>query len=344
MSVFAVVRHLFHPQRSNNHRPRVLHPHSYSYLALIALGFFGLLHSSLLKLDRFGYVLGFASSITPSQVIEATNAERAKVGLPALVVNAKLSSAALAKGQDMINDQYWAHIAPDGKEPWSFIRESGYSYKVAGENLARDFYNSSDMMSAWMNSPTHRANIVSGNYKEIGIAVIDGVLLGNETTLVVQMFGSQPTQVAQVSPTGSQTPAVKESAPKIETISLTQPTVASVPVSTNVDQELVQFVEQAKPSAISQPATTQPAVLASVLVPRGSLTLPPLFSALQLTKAFFLAMIIMIVLTLLYDAFVIGHYKTTRLVGKNLAHILFLAAVGFLLIFFKGGIVGWKTN
>lgn len=321
MSVFGVLKHLFHPQRSNNHRPRVLHPRSYPYLTLIALGFFGLLNSSLVSLDRFGYVLGYASSITPSQVVELTNSERAKAGLPPLVMNSRLSSAALAKGQDMLSDQYWAHIAPDGKEPWSFIKESGYTYKVAGENLARDFYNSNDMVSAWMNSPTHKANIVNNNYKEIGIAVIDGELLGHETTLVVQMFGSQPTQVAQVPPgvTGTAT-----TAPATETISLTKP-----------EPELVQFVQAANPSNLSQPA-----VLSSVLVPSGSLTLPPLFSALQLTKAFFLAMIIMIVMTLVYDAFVIGHYKTSRLVGKNLAHILFFTAVGFLLIFFKGGIVG----
>jgi len=325
MSVFAVLKHLFHPQRSNNHRPRILHSRSYPYLALIALGFFGLLNSSLIKFDKFGYVLGFASSITTSQVVELTNAERAKVGLLPLEMNSKLSSAALAKGQDMLTDQYWAHIAPDGKEPWSFIKESGYTYKVAGENLARDFYSTGDMVAAWMNSPTHKANIVNNNYKEIGIAVIDGTLLGHETTLVVQMFGTQPTptQVAQVSPKGTQ---VVAEVPEAETISLTKP---------EPTPNLVQFIELAQPTTISQPA-----VLASVLVPSGSLTLPPLFSVLQLTKAFFLAMIIMIVLTLVYDAFVIGHYKTARLVGKNLAHILFFTAVGFLLIFFKGGIVG----
>lgn len=320
MSVFAVVRHLFHPQRSNNHRPRVLHPRAYPYLALIALGFFGLLHSSVVSLDRFGYVLGFASSITPGQVIEATNVERTRLGLPPLTVSPQLSSAALAKGQDMLNDQYWAHIAPDGKEPWSFIKEAGYTYKVAGENLARDFYNSTDMMTAWMNSPTHKANIINGNYREIGIAVIDGNLLGHETTLVVQMFGAQPVQVGQVISGDQQTTA--------ETITLTRP-------ERTLDRQLTQFVTKAQSSSLSQPA-----VLSSVLVPQGNLTLPPLFSALQLTKAFFLAIIIMIILTLFYDAFVIGHYKTARLVGKNLAHIFFLVAVGFLLIFFKGGIVG----
>lgn len=334
MSVVSVLRHLFHPQRSNNHRPRVLHPHAFTYLSLIALVFFGLVNSSLIKLDRFGYVLGFASNITPHQVVEFTNTERARLGLLPLTFNPKLATAAMAKGQDMINDQYWAHIGPDGKEPWSFIREAGYTYKVAGENLARDFYSTSEMMAAWMNSPTHKANIINGNYKEIGIAVIDGNLLGHETTLVVQMFGTQPTQVVQNKiPATTNNQTAQRGNP--ETISLTQPAPVANQIFSNPDQDLVQFVQATKPTALNEPA-----VLASVLVPRGDLSLPPLFSVLQLTKAFFLAMILMIVLTLIYDAVVIGHYKTTRLVGKNLAHIIFLTAVGFLLIFFKGGIVG----
>jgi hypothetical protein len=319
MKIGSTVNHLFHPQRSNNHRPRVLHSKALSYLSLIALGFFGLLNGALSKSNSLGYILGYASSITPAQVVELTNAQRAQVGLAPLSLNSKLTSAALSKGQDMFNDQYWAHIAPDGKEPWSFIGEAGYSYRVAGENLARDFSNTGDMMGAWMRSPTHKANIINSRYQEIGIAVIDGVLGGHETTLVVQMFGS-PQQVAAVV-----TPKAPE--PKVEGVAQ----VAEVPQ----DQEFSTFVLEAEELSFFEPA-----VLSSALVPQGNFVLPPLFSALQMTKAFFLALIIMIVLTLTYDAFVIGHRKATRMVGQNMAHIIFLVSVGFLLIFFKGGIVG----
>lgn len=333
MKIGSVICHLFHPQRSNNHRPRILHSKAFSYLSLIALGFFGLLNVAMFGSSNLGYILGYASSITPSQVISLTNAERARVGLAPLTLNSKLTRAALSKGQDMFNDQYWAHISPEGKEPWSFIGASGYSYRVAGENLARDFSNSTDMMSAWMRSPTHKANIVNTRYQEIGIAVIDGILGGHETTLVVQMFGT-PQQVIA---------AVTSTAPKPKVISQVEgvndseePIVEEVlPVESTQDQKFSTFVLEA-----DQLSFYEPAVLSSALVPQGEFIIPPLFSALQLTKAFFLAMIIMIVLTLVYDAFIIGHRNTSRMVGKNLAHIIFLVGVSFLLIFFKGGIIG----
>jgi len=328
MKIGSVINHLFHPQRSNNHRPRVLHSKAIGFLSLIAFGFFGLLNSSLSQSNSLGYILGYASSITPAQVVELTNTQRAKVGLPPLTINSKLSSAALSKGQDMFNDQYWAHIAPDGKEPWGFIGEAGYTYRVAGENLARDFSNSSDMMNAWMRSPTHKANIVNSRYQEIGIAVIDGVLGGHETTLVVQMFGA-PQQVAS---------AVTPQAIKTEIKTNNEELIANQIVeSENIPakEDFSTFVVEA-----DELSFVEPAVLASALVPQGEFIIPPLFSALQLTKAFFLALIIMIVLTLVYDAFIIGNRNTTRMVGKNLAHIIFLISVSFLLIFFKGGIVG----
>jgi len=333
MKIGFVIYHLFHPQRSNNHRPRILHSKAFSYLSLIALGFFGLLNGALSNSNNLGYILGYASSITPSQVISLTNAERARVGLAPLTVNSKLTSAALSKGQDMFNDQYWAHIAPDGKEPWGFIGESGYSYRVAGENLARDFSNSTDMMGAWMRSPTHKANIVNSRYQEIGIAVIDGVLGGHETTLVVQMFGTPQQVVAAVTPTAPQ----KEIISQVEGVKDGEELIVEevTPNQESQGQEFSTFVLEADELSFYEPA-----VLSSALVPQGEFIIPPLFSALQLTKAFFLAMIIMIVLTLVYDAFIIGHRNTTRMVGKNLAHIIFLVSVSFLLIFFKGGIIG----
>lgn len=340
MSLSSILYHLFHPQRSNNHRPRILHAKPLLYLSLVAIGFVGLLGNISKASPNLGYVLGFSSSITPAQVVELTNAERAHAGLPPLTLNSKLTSAALSKGQDMFSDQYWAHVAPDGKEPWSFISEKGYSYRVAGENLARDFSNSSDMMSAWMRSPTHKANIINSRYQEIGVAVIDGVLSGHETTLVVQMFGSPQAVVAAVpkdaNPEVNQIAQVKGD--EVVQESLTEEVPAELVQETNGSPNNEQFTGFVLES--DELSFFEPSVLSSALVPQGNFVVPPLFSALQLTKAFFLALIIMIVLTLVYDAFVIGNRKTARMVGKNLAHIIFLVSVGFLLIFFKGGIIG----
>ena len=303
-----MIRHFFKPQRSNNHRAKILHPEGFFILSLI-IGSVLLVLQALTGIGVLGDILGFASSITPSEVVNKTNEERAKLGLPALVVNANLTQAALAKGQDVFTDQYWAHVAPDGKQPWDFMKENGYIYVVAGENLARDFADTGGMMGAWMDSPTHRANIINSRYSEIGIAVIDGKLQGTETTLVVQMFGA---------PGGGVTLGEGASA-----------VVAGSPVSSFVAEVPSEPIEQAKE-----------AVLASALIPLGRLENSPIFSPLQLSKAFTLLMVFMILTTLIYDLRVIGHFGTMRLVGHNLAHIMLFLLVSFLIVFFKAGVVG----
>lgn len=143
-------------------------------------------------------VLGVNSNITTAKVIEYTNKEREKLGLSPLTENNDLDKAARAKAQNMFEENYWAHFAPSGKDPWGFIQSSGYKFSHAGENLARNFQTDETVVKAWMNSPSHRENIVNTNYQEIGVAVVDGVLLGQKTTLVVQMFGRPYEPLAQI--------------------------------------------------------------------------------------------------------------------------------------------------
>ena len=136
-----------------------------------------------------------ASDITPEKLIELTNKERRMYGLNELTYSAELSSAALAKANNMLSLQYWDHYGPNGETPWQFIRGAGYDYIYAGENLAKGFSTSEGVVEAWMASPSHKANIVSANYKEIGITAVRGELLGRQTILVVQMFGNRAVNV-----------------------------------------------------------------------------------------------------------------------------------------------------
>lgn len=135
-------------------------------------------------------VLGINANIDQKKLIELTNEQRAKNGLPQVSENEALNKAAILKAQNMFQENYWAHFAPSGKTPWDFILGSGYKFTYAGENLAKNFYESNDVVSAWMASPTHRDNLLNSKYQDIGIAVVDGVLNGQKTTLIVQMFGT----------------------------------------------------------------------------------------------------------------------------------------------------------
>lgn len=143
-------------------------------------------------------------TFSPREIVALSNAEREKNGLIALPENALLQEAAEAKAADMIASDYWAHYSPNGKSPWVFITGAGYKYVYAGENLARDFEDAQDVVSAWMNSPSHRANLLDRNFKEIGVAVVDGKLGGREGILVVQMFGSTSVSAPASIPTGDE--------------------------------------------------------------------------------------------------------------------------------------------
>ncbi len=133
-----------------------------------------------------------ASAITPERVVELVNADRSTGGLAALKVDAQLAQAAEAKGRDMVAHDYFAHTSPEGRTPWNWIEGAGYGYHYAGENLAIRFTDAEEEQSAWMASPTHRANIMSDHFVDIGVAVVTKVESGHPVFIVVQEFGSRP--------------------------------------------------------------------------------------------------------------------------------------------------------
>jgi hypothetical protein len=366
MQLLETLAHLFHPRRSNNHRPRVLHPEAFVYFSIIALVFALAIFASPRIFTSLENVLGYASNITIDQVVALTNAERSSQGLSPLIFNPTLSKAAASKGSDMFANQYWAHTSPSGKEPWAFISEAGYSYRVAGENLARDFAVSEQVVKAWMASPTHRANIVNAAYEEIGVAVVNGELNGMETTLVVQMFGTPRVRVAEALPPATTTSAgtsvesgvlsASDNSTRPTTLPrvaqpITQPTAQPVanqpadaqnatPTSATADSTAQLDVERADQEvSILPPTTTDTVILGGVVVPQAVLE-SPLISPSQLLKAFFLSMLLLIAGVLCYDLAIIESRKTVRFVGKNIAHLMLFTVVIFLIIFFKGGVVG----
>ena len=182
-------RHLFLPHESNNHRAKLLHPSTILTLIVVFLSFQLLVTKLSLSYPQ---ILGYAAAqISPEEVIKLTNEQRVANGLDIVKLDPELTAAAVQKAADMFARNYWAHVSPVGTQPWYFITEAGYSYRYAGENLARDFSDPQSVVQAWMSSPSHRENILNTKYQDIGLAVVDGKLEGRETTLVVQMFGTK---------------------------------------------------------------------------------------------------------------------------------------------------------
>lgn len=135
------------------------------------------------------------AAIFASVLVDQTNDSRLTEQLSKLTRNSTLETAARMKAEDMATKGYFSHNSPDGKTPWYWFEKAGYDYAAAGENLAVNFTDSKDVTEAWMHSPAHRANIMSGNYTEIGIATAHGIYKGKEAVFVVQEFG-RPSLVA----------------------------------------------------------------------------------------------------------------------------------------------------
>lgn len=129
-------------------------------------------------------------TITANGVLAHTNVERFKEGLPFLASNATLTTVAKRKMTDMFARQYFAHESPTGETLADLAKEAGYAYITVGENLALGgFKDSKDVVTAWMNSPGHRANILKAGYTEIGIAAGRSVYEGRDAWIIVQEFG-----------------------------------------------------------------------------------------------------------------------------------------------------------
>lgn len=105
------------------------------------------------------------------EVLEIVNKERKANGLKPLTLNKELSNVATVKSQDMINKGYFDHTSPTYGSPFDMMKSFGISYKAAGENIAKGQKTPSEVMNSWMNSPGHRANILSPNFTELGVGV-----------------------------------------------------------------------------------------------------------------------------------------------------------------------------
>jgi uncharacterized protein YkwD len=156
----------------------------------------------LISILVFGYFLfqsskvqneALASSYSAEQVVLAVNQQRIKNQLSALTLNTKLSKSAQAKADDMSAKSYFSHKSPSDKKWSDFIKEVNYDYIIAGENLANGFDTVPKMVDAWMNSPSHRENILNKEVLETGIGISYGKLDNKPTIFVAQHFGKLDT-------------------------------------------------------------------------------------------------------------------------------------------------------
>lgn len=302
MTLKSKLRHWFSPHVTNNFRAKLLH--NSGIFAIIAIIVTGNVFLRLLDNPNL-HILGFTSSISVDEVVRATNQERLSAGLEPLSYSEKLADAARRKAANMLEENYWAHNSPSGKSPWTWIKAAGYNYTYAGENLAKDFGDTSRMISAWMASPTHRDNIVSSKYKEIGIAVVPGTLQGSETVLVVQLFGTSTGAGEVVAPISSPAAVAPTAAPvqvaEVRGEEISSPKVETAPI------QVVETEVQLSEPVVSPEPTSQPR-----------------YNQFKAAKAINLGTTALFILVLIIDVYLAESKKLSHRVGNNWAHILFI--------------------
>lgn len=196
----------FIPHEGNNHQPHMLRRETILFIVVLVLGVEVLFAFRSLGIISTGKLTAL---ILPNTLVDETNAARTADDLSSLKPNALLELAAQEKANDMAKNGYFAHTSPTGVTPWYWFQKVGYNFEYAGENLAVNFIDSQDVMNAWMNSPEHRANILNGNFTQIGIATAQGTYEGRPATFAVQLFGTPvPKVAAQPAPQVAAVPTV----------------------------------------------------------------------------------------------------------------------------------------
>ncbi|HEX7543047.1 MAG TPA: CAP domain-containing protein, partial [Patescibacteria group bacterium] len=273
------IHHLFIPHEENNFRAKSLHTDFLTVYLIIAF-----LMMMVFKQGNIHDVLGFATDISVEKLYQLTNQERQKNNLPPLVLNSALSLAAQKKAENMFQENYWSHYSPDGKTPWDFILGAGYKYEYAGENLAKNFLFSNGVIDAWMNSTTHRDNLLKKEYKDVGYAIVNGTLNGEQTTIVVQEFGKPMA--------GSFTP------PAVQASETTQ-NIPAVPAAKPVVEKRVEQIVTQK-------------------------TVQPKINALNLSFNINVIFMVFLIIAIALDFYFASKFNIIRIGGKNTAHLLFI--------------------
>lgn len=346
-----MLKDYFIPHEGNDNKPHMLRPRMVAFVVVVAL------------VAESAFVFG-AKYILPQSklfgiveanvLVDETNQQRVANGLPDLEVSPLLTAAAQDKANDMATLGYFAHTSPQGLTPWYWFQQVGYNFDYAGENLAVNFSDSQDVTTAWMNSPEHRANILSTDFTQIGIATAQGVYEGQPTTFVVEEFGTPapaaaptpfvdtasaatapaattPAPSAAPAPTPSPTPVAKKKVTTVSKAATPVPVVVTMQSSSApamqqtfiAVQNAVSTTPAATPAAVSTTAPSVGAVAATAPLPAQSNIVQQFFSDPKAaTNDFYFFLMIVFLLALVLNIFINIRVQYPRLIAGGLLVIV----------------------
>ncbi len=317
------LHHLLFPRESNNHRARLLHLQPLFILVILI----ALMSYLTPRIERsYPDILGITANISISDLVNLTNQQRTAAGVNPLSLDSQLSAAAMNKANHMLENNYWAHNAPDGTTPWVFIKAAGYEYLYAGENLARGFTTAHEAMAAWMASPGHKENILSPRYKDVGFAVVTGSLTGDETVLIVQEFGERLNSSSNIGSSQAEKVLLPTTIPPTD---IPQPTFiaqAILPTSSPI------------PTLTTIPTPTSPMpTLNNIFI--ASVRREPIINKDNATKNIALVVAIFFIFLFIVDLIITERRKIIRFVSHSADHIIFLTVIIIAIILYSRGLI-----
>ena len=315
-------RHLkkyFIPHKENNYHPHILHTKRavlygslFVMLKVFIIGFVAFLPVEV-------FVLPDVLAEEQKQIIKLTNDVRKNNGRSALSEADKLNASAQLKADDMSAKQYFAH-AEDSKTLSSWLHEVGYSYRAAGENLAVGFSSAEDIVNAWVNSPTHYANLVDKDYQDVGVGLSGGIFNGEPTVYIAQHFGKPTPVVAVPSSIKKPVAAVKEQ-PATKSGAFLKDVVAETPQA----QVLAEKVVEPKPEALPLVSKNSQTPVDKYIHARTVLS--PVTSIFAVSRVIFLGAMIFFIIALALKIFIQIRKQHYHIIAQT----TFLIALLFIL-------------
>lgn len=245
----------FIPHAENNYHPHILHTKRTILYAVVFLAVKVFIVAFVMLLPVHVFVLPDVLAEEQKQIIRLTNEVRVKNGQKALVEASKLDLSAQHKAVDMAQKEYFAHT--EGKRSLSdWLHGVNYKYNVAGENLAVGFSSAAEIVDAWVESPTHFANLIDKDFKDLGVGLEGGVYDGEPTVYVVQHFASplvleEPKPVAKVVETPKKVAVKPVKSPVKVAVGTTPPEVLSEKIS-DVKREIAPIVKTGQPTPVEK--------------------------------------------------------------------------------------------
>jgi|GEM_PF-651071 len=323
------LKNFFIPSLQNELRPYSLRYGTLIFIIALSvsieLAFYAYVNVAFRQNELLGNIISSIQStvadVLPEVIIEQTNAERLKNGEKALTTNSELVLAAKMKADDMAAKGYFSHQGPDGTMAWDWMKKANYNFSFAGENLAVNFFDANDVVNAWMNSPSHRENILNTDFTDIGIAAVRGTYEGHETVFVVQMFGT-PGAPEPVYENYAIAPPVNPVVAKVVPSKNIPPAKTSVTSKTKV----VAIATSSAPATLASSYATGTAGVVGKAVPKQNISFTQrlMVSPRHVARDAFIILLVYMLLSLLVPMYMIYHKHASSDRGLRFREIFML--------------------